>query len=72
MFVFVTANHIGIFNAAGYEVRKFRYWNEKTYGVDFDSMMKALNVSLLFRYYKQLANFLTSAIYVRVGDVFIA
>jgi aspartate aminotransferase len=36
-------NHIGIFKMAGYEVRKYNYWNEKAYSLDFDSVLAALN-----------------------------
>lgn len=41
--VFPLGNHIGIFKAAGYEVRKFSYWDEKTCGMDWENYKRTLN-----------------------------
>lgn len=36
-------NHRGIFEAAGYDVLEYTYFDPKTRGVDFDGMVKSLN-----------------------------
>jgi aspartate aminotransferase len=38
-------NHAKIFAAAGLEVRKYRYWDSKTLGLDYDGMLADLSAS---------------------------
>ena len=38
-------NHVPIFNHAGLNIKKYRYFDKKTNGLDFNGMCEDLNVS---------------------------